>query len=164
LPPAGVSAAGATAVTSPHDMRLSRESDYALEGLRVLAGRPLGTVMLLRDIAAAALVPSGVLPRIFRRLVQHHVVVSRRGAVRGYALARPARETALGEILVALEGPSFLDQCVFSGRSCGADGLCCLHAEWVRLREELARAVQHKTLADMAPRAAGAMSAERTGR
>jgi Rrf2 family transcriptional regulator, iron-sulfur cluster assembly transcription factor len=145
-------------------MRLSRESDYALEGLRVLAGRPPGTVMLLRDIAAAALVPAGVLPRIFRRLVQHHVLVSRRGAVRGYALAKPSCETVLGEILAALEGPAFLEQCVFSGRSCRAGGACCLHDEWAPLREALASTIQHKTLADMAPRTAGEMAADRSGR
>jgi hypothetical protein len=33
-------------------MRLSQESEYGLEGVKVLAGQPDGRIMLLRNIAA----------------------------------------------------------------------------------------------------------------
>ena len=69
-------------------MKLSRESLYAIEGLFVLAAKPLGTVMLLRDIAEARRIPPTFLAKIFQKLNRADIVASSRGAVRGYALAR----------------------------------------------------------------------------
>ena len=49
-------------------MKLGKESRYAIEGLVVLARKPLGTTMQLRDIAVAAGVPSNFLAKIFQKL------------------------------------------------------------------------------------------------
>ena len=55
-------------------MKLGRESEYAIAGLLVLAKRPLGTVMLLRDVAEAAGVPQNFLAKIFQKLARSGIV------------------------------------------------------------------------------------------
>ena len=85
-------------------MILSRESEYGLEGLIVLARQPGGKVMLLQEIAEARGLPPGFLARIFQKLKHHNLVSSHRGAVRGYSLARPPSKISLREIFEAIEG------------------------------------------------------------
>ena len=90
-------------------MRIGRESAYAIAGLLVLAGKPMGTVMLLRDIARARDVPRHFLAKIFQKLARSNIVVSSRGAIRGYALARRAKQIKVKEILLATEGPDLFE-------------------------------------------------------
>ena len=132
---------------------LSRESEYGLEGLAVLARRPQGTVMLLQDIARARHLPAGFLARIFQKLRRHNLVASHRGAVRGYALTRSAREITLLGILEAIEGPHLLDRCIFRSRGCGEQGPCRLHRQWVPMAATLRRSLARTTLAEVASRA-----------
>ena len=62
----------------------SRESEYGLEGLIVLARQPRGTIMLLQEIAGARQLPANFLARIFQSF-QHNLVSSHCGAVHAEA-------------------------------------------------------------------------------
>jgi len=131
-------------------MRLSRESEYGLEGLRVLARRPKGTVMLLQEIAEAGHLPARFLAKIFQKLRQHNLVASHRGAVRGYSLARAADEITLGEIFEAIESPDFLGECVFWSGHCNGENPCVLHDRWAAIRPKLQAVLARTTLEEVA--------------
>ena len=133
-------------------IRLSRESEYALEGLSVLAGQPAGTVMVLREIAELGQLPVGLLARTFQRLGRHGLVVSHRGGVRGYALARAAREISVSEIFEAVEGPGILARCLFSTGRCPRPVPCRLHPLWAALSPTLRQVMARTTLDDVVPR------------
>lgn len=131
-------------------MRLSLESEYGLEGLRVLARQPEDTVMLLQEIAEAGHLPARFLAKIFLKLRQHNLVTSHRGAVRGYSLARPPDQITLGEVFAAIEGPDFLEQCVFWPRRCGDQHPCHLHSRWATIRPNLKVMLEGTTLGEVA--------------
>ena len=131
-------------------MKLSRESQYGLEALSVLAQQEEGKVMLLKDIAEAGNLPSGFLAKIFQKLARHELVSSYRGAVRGYALARPAREISLREIFEALEGPDLFSRCVFWPGQCGDQNPCRLHEQWGKIRPQLQGIMEKVTLEQVA--------------
>ena len=133
-------------------MILSRESEYALDGLVVLARQPHGKIMTVKEIAEARQLPSGFLARIFQKLRRHKLVSSHRGAVRGYALARPPSEITLREILEAIEGPGLFERCVFRSRQCDAHDPCKLHKGWLTMREKLQRVTDEITLEDVSSR------------
>lgn len=139
-------------------MRFSRESEYGLAGLRVLARQPAGTIMLLRDIAAAGALPERFLAKIFHKLVRHRVVRSHRGAVRGYSLARAPAAISLREVLEAIEGPGLFDRCVFWPAPCSQPELCCLHEQWAAIRPTFAQALQTTTLERLASTEPGGRS------
>jgi Rrf2 family protein len=130
-------------------MKLTRESQYGLEGLRVLARQPKGTVMLLGDIAEAGRLPSRFLSQIFQRLRRHNVVSSHRGTVRGYSLARPAHQITLREVFEAIEGSDFFERCVFWPEQCADTHPCCLHGRWAAMREKLKEMLEGTTLEDL---------------
>jgi Rrf2 family iron-sulfur cluster assembly transcriptional regulator len=131
-------------------MRLSRESEYGLEGLKVLARQPAGEVMLLQDIATAGKLPERFLAKIFQKLSRRGVALSHRGAVRGYSLARPAGAITLREILEAIEGQGLFDRCVFRPAHCSPRRPCSLHDRWVTLKPKLERMLETTTLEELA--------------
>jgi Rrf2 family protein len=143
---------------------LRRESQYALEGLLVLAKQPQGSVMRLKHVAQAANVPADFLARILQKLKRHNLVTSYRGAVRGYSLACPAHEIALLEIFEAVEGPAVFQRCIFS--SCGAiEPRCCrLQREWAPIAARLRAVMEETSLAQVASRSSAQRSGQRARR
>ena len=132
-------------------MRIGRESAYAIEGLLALAAKPIGTVMLLRDIAGSGNMPRSFLAKIFQKLSRSGIVVSSRGAVRGYALARGKTEITVKEILLAIEGPDFFNHCILWSDRCADANPCALHHRWKKVRDgSLGKLMERTTLADLA--------------
>ncbi|MDP2626532.1 MAG: Rrf2 family transcriptional regulator, partial [Candidatus Rokubacteria bacterium] len=111
-------------------MRLRRESEYGLEGLKVLARQREGGIMLVQEIASAGDLPEYFLAKIFQKLSRRGVVISHRGAVRGYSLARPADTITVREILEAIEGQGVFEQCIFWPAQCSQQHPCSLHHRW----------------------------------
>ena len=136
-------------------MKLGRQSAYAIDGLLVLAAERFGTVMLLRDIARSKNVPESFLAKIFQNLTQSGLVVSSRGAVRGYALARRPKEIKAKEIFVAVEGEDLFDRCIFWSDRCADSNPCPMHDRWKKVRERaIGDLMERTTLADLARDAA----------
>jgi len=131
---------------------LTRESQYALEALLVLARQPQGRVMLLKHLAEAANVPAGFLARTLQKLRRHNLVTSYRGAVRGYSLVGPAHEIALLDIFEAVEGPAIFRQCIFSSLCASAPHSCRLHRDWAPIAARLRAVMAETTLAQLAER------------
>lgn len=132
-------------------MRLSRETEYALQGLVFLARQGDGTVVQLADIASALKISAAFLSKIFQKLARFGLLRSHRGSLRGYSLGRAADEIGLREILDATEGPDLFDRCAFWHDTCGRDGnLCSLHELWKESRIQLQQEVETLSLADLA--------------
>lgn len=130
-------------------MKLSRESEYGLEGLLFLARQPQGTVILLADIAKAQELPQSFLAKIFQKFVQHGLVRSYRGRQRGYALAKPPAAIPLKEIMEAIEGPDLFDRCIFWSDRCADSNPCRLHDRWKQIKPQLIKAMEETTVEDL---------------
>ena len=136
-------------------MKLGRQSLYAIDGLLVLAANPVGTVMLLRDIARSRRVPESFLAKIFQKLSRGGLVVSSRGAIRGYALARKPKDIKTKEVFVAVEGADLFDRCIFWSDRCADANPCPMHNRWKKVRERaIGDLMERTTLADWARDAA----------
>jgi Rrf2 family protein len=132
-------------------MKLGRESAYAIEGLLVLAAKPFGAPILLRHIAESSRVPASFLAKIFQKLARSDIVLSSRGAIRGYTLARQAKEIKLKEIFLATEGPDLFDRCVLWSDRCADANPCPLHDRWQRTKRRIVgELMERTTLADLA--------------
>jgi Rrf2 family transcriptional regulator, iron-sulfur cluster assembly transcription factor len=130
-------------------MKLGRESEYALKGLRALAQQRIGATILLRDIAQAADVPETFLAKIFQKLAKAGVLQSSRGAVRGYALARPPAEIKLKDIFLVTEDDDILERCIFWSDNCADANPCPLHSQWKPVRRQILNIMNNNSLADV---------------
>jgi Rrf2 family protein len=84
-------------------VRVSAKVDYALRAMLELAAAE-GLVKSER-VAAAQGIPQKFLENILLDLRHAELVTSRRGVEGGYALARPASEISVADVIRAVEGP-----------------------------------------------------------
>jgi Rrf2 family protein len=83
---------------------LSKKAKYALRALTVLTRAYPGLVPAGR-LAREAAVPAKFLESILVELRKARVVTSKRGPVGGHALARPAEDVMVGDVVRILDGP-----------------------------------------------------------
>ena len=131
-------------------MHISARTDYAVRALLSLAaaGPGAGTVTG-QALAAEQQLPQKFLEAILADLRRAGLVRSRRGPVGGYALARPATEIAIGDVVRAVDGPLAVvrgerpEQAVYAG---AAEHLGTV---WVALRAAVRSVLDGVTLAEV---------------
>jgi Rrf2 family protein len=127
----------------------TRRTDYGIRALLYLAERPDGRAKA-DDIAAAMEIPRGFLPQVLQELQRARLVTSRPSRHGGYALARPAEQISILEVVEALEGSFSEQECALRGGPCRWDDVCALHWVWSSAREALASTLAQATLRDVA--------------
>jgi Rrf2 family protein len=93
-------------------MRLSATDIYAFQALAFLGTQPRDRWVGSDAISAATGVVRPYLVRILATLTAHDLVVSKKGAGGGYALAREAGDINLRDVMRAIDGPVAPLSCV----------------------------------------------------
>lgn len=135
-------------------LKMSRLTDYGTGVLAYLAGagaRPHST----NEVAEVTGLPAATVSKILKLLTRAGLVTSHRGALGGYALARPAAEITAAEVIDALEGPVALTECSIEDRSCELEASCLVGNAWQRINVAIRRALSEITLAELASMQAG---------
>jgi Rrf2 family protein len=121
-------------------MQITRQADYAVRAVLYLARLgPNGRAITAR-IAHEQHIPPTFLAKIISQLSAAGVVRAIRGANGGVALARPAEQVSLLEIVEAIDGPVILNGCLDDPTSCPLSGDCPVCNVW---REAQAKLVEH---------------------
>lgn len=132
-------------------MRIGRESAYAMGGAAGPGGETEGHGDAVARYCRLAGLPRSFLAKIFQKLARSGIVVSSRGAVRGYALARRKREINVKEIFIAIEGPEVFNHCILGSDRCAGANPCALHSRWKQARQRIVdELMERTTLADLA--------------
>jgi len=84
-------------------VRVSAKVDYALRAMLELAAA--GTLVKGEQLSTAQAIPRKFLESILVQLRNEELVASQRGVEGGYALARPAEEISVADVIRAVEGP-----------------------------------------------------------
>ena len=106
-------------------MRLTHLADYAVVLMTAAARRPAGARLSATELAADTGVPLPTAQKLMGQLAAAHLLSSVRGAGGGFALARPATEISLADIVEAVEGPIALTMCSDSNNhECVLDAHC----------------------------------------
>lgn len=129
-------------------MAFTRESEYALLGLAVLAARPPESVVSLGDVAAERDLPQAFLAKVFMKLARHGLLVAHRGRGKGYALARSPDRIFIREVLEAVEGPRLDNRCLLWEGHCHDANPCPLHFRLKKVNTAFQDVLHSVTLAD----------------
>ena len=106
-------------------MRLSHLADYAVVLMTAAARRPAGDRLSATELSADTGVPLPTTQKLMGQLAACGLLDSARGASGGFALARPAGEISLADIVEAVEGPIALTMCSDSNNhECILDAHC----------------------------------------
>jgi len=132
-------------------MRLSTKGRYAVMAMADLAKRGEGDrAVALADIAQRQDISLAYLEQLFARLRRSGLVKSVRGPGGGYRLARAADETAVGEIVTAVDEPLEAVRCSSISTGCMPGGARCLtHDLWDDLGRHIHDYLASVTLEDV---------------
>lgn len=134
-------------------MRITQEADYALRIACMLhqSGEEHESAA---DISERTSVSPRFTLKIMRKLVQGGVVRSYKGAGGGYALARPAEDVTLRDIIELIDGPLAISRCIDNSHQCSREGVdkseCILYHIFCRINDEVAGKLGRLTIADVA--------------
>jgi Rrf2 family protein len=115
-----------------------------------LAASPAGRLVKGEELARAQGIPLEFLENILRAMRVAGIVVAQRGIDGGYALARPAAEVTLADVVDAVESPlagisrTPLENLDYPGVAARLGDV------WIAMRESMRAVLEAVTLADLA--------------
>lgn len=133
-------------------MRVSAKADYALRAMLELAAAD-GLVTAER-LATAQSIPRKFLESILLQLRHAELVASQRGVEGGHALARPASEISVADVIRAVEGPIATVRGTRPEEVEYVGAAAALQPLWLELRAAMREVLEGATLADLLARSA----------
>jgi Rrf2 family iron-sulfur cluster assembly transcriptional regulator len=132
-------------------MKLSAKGRYAVMAMADLAGESGGRPIALADIAERQEISLSYLEQLFAKLRRAGLVRSVRGPGGGYLLARPAEETRVADIVLAVDEPIQTTRCT-PGQPFGCRSnrkRCLTHNLWEALGNQIYLFLASVSLADV---------------
>jgi Rrf2 family protein len=131
-------------------LRLSKKADYALLAMRHLAAnRDVGAVSA-RELAEAYHIPPELLAKVLQRLVRAKLLESHQGIRGGYAMAKPARETSVADVIQAVDGPLTVTACSEVDHSCDQYTKCNIRDPLWRIKDRIISALAATSVEELA--------------
>ena len=133
-------------------MRITTWAEYGLICALHLARRDSEGPVTGREIAERERLPTDYVEQILLRLRRAGIVKSTRGAHGGYALARPATDISVREVISASELATFDLHCVshpVDDQRCAASSSCSIRPVWILLQQKIDDVLESVHLADL---------------
>lgn len=131
-------------------MQLTRATDYAVRVMIHLAGLPPGSRVSREALARAGEIPAHFLSKILQALVRAGLIASQRGVAGGFSLTRRPDEVTMLEVVEAIQGPIWLNQCVDPAQPCARQDWCAAHVAWVEAQAAVSKILGAASLARLA--------------
>ncbi len=119
-------------------MQITRQADYAVRAVHYLAELGADQRAATSQIAQEQRIPPSFLAKIVSQLSVAGLLQTSRGARGGVSLARAPEDISLLEVVEAIDGPIYLNECVADkGSNCffGAD--CPMRPVWCEAQAKL---------------------------
>jgi FeS assembly SUF system regulator len=131
-------------------LRLAKLTDYAIVLLTYVARDRTHSVHTARDLATQSHLPLPTVSKILKSLSRGGLLVSHRGVMGGYSLARAAEAITVAEIIALMEGPVALTECSAACPGlCEIERVCPVRNNWRMISAVVLRSLEHLTVTDM---------------
>ncbi len=117
-----------------------------------MATLPPDEYVPVHDIAEKLGISFHFLAKILQALTHRGILKSFRGPHGGVALARPADEVFLHELIEAVDGQQRFEGCLMGLPGCGVEKPCPLHEQWEKTQSEISEIFTCSTLGAQARR------------
>ena len=130
-------------------LRMGKMTDYATVVLASLAQQPT-TARAAAELAERTRLSRPTVSKVLKGLQRAGMVISSRGALGGYRLARRPDQITAAQILDVFEGPIAITECSGASSQCGIERLCRVGGAWQRVNAAIRRALEDVTLHQLA--------------
>ena len=130
-------------------MRLTRAGEYAVRCVLYLASKGVDTLCNRKKIAAKMDIPDQFLGKIAQQLARAGFIEIVQGARGGLKLAVDPEKLTLLDVVEAVIGEIFLNDCVVRPESCQRSQACTVHHVWETARSQLRDTLREATFASL---------------
>ena len=130
-------------------MRLTRAGEYAVRCVLYLASKGVGIICNRKQIAAEMDIPDQFLGKIAQQLARAGFLEIVQGAKGGLKLAVAPQNLTLLDVVEAVIGEIFLNDCVIRPESCRRSQACTVHQVWETARSQLRDTLREATFASL---------------
>jgi Rrf2 family protein len=136
---------------------LSQRAKYALKAMICLAEHPGPEPLSVTEIAGSARIPRPFLEQILSDLKRRNLLISRRGKLGGFLLARQPADISFADIIRHIDGPLALAPCASRTAyrpcpECRDVETCTLRPTLIEARDATAAVLEHTSLAQIVAR------------
>ncbi len=128
----------------------SRQCEYALQAIFFLALKPRGEMTSIRELTDKLEIPYHFVAKILQDLTKKKLLISHKGPSGGFSLAKAAKDITIFQIVDAIDGDSFMKDCIFGFPDCGSDNPCAAHENWGKIRNDIQKLLVSKNIYEMA--------------
>ena len=118
-------------------MRLTRAGEYAVRCVLYLSMNDRGQVVSRKEVARAMDVPDQFLGKIAQQLSRAGIVEIVQGAKGGLRLLRTPSKINLLDVVEAVIGEIFLNDCIMNPDSCPRSEACSVNKVWEKAKTQL---------------------------
>ena len=141
-------------------MLVTTKGRYALRMMLNIASYGTNRKIALRQVAEEENISLKYLEQLAHSMVEAGLLTSARGHGGGYALARPASEISIGDVLRTAEDGITPVACAGLDHNCADEGICSTVEFWAGLNKVISEYIDKPTLADMTTLREGAPKPE----
>ena len=118
-------------------MRLTKAGEYAIRCALYLANHGMGLVSSKKEIARTMDIPDQYLGKIAQQLARAGIIEIVQGSKGGYRLLTPVEKLTMLDVVEAVIGEIYLNDCVIRPDSCERLPSCALHSIWQQASDQL---------------------------
>lgn len=126
-------------------MRITRETEYAVRCVLYLMTKGDSDVVRRDEIAREMDIPDQFLRKIAQRLSRAGFIELAQGPKGGIRLTTSPNKLTLLDVVEAITGEIFLNDCVMKPESCVRSDACSIHLVWDKARNQLRKTLQEAT-------------------
>lgn len=130
-------------------MRLTRAGEYAVRCVLYLASQGKGMVCNRKQIATEMDIPDQFLSKIAQQLARAGFIEIVQGARGGLKLTASPAHLSLLDVVEAVIGEIFLNDCVIRPESCQRSQACSVHQVWDKARNQLRDTLRQATFSSL---------------
>ena len=104
----------------------------------------------IKEISEVLDISYHFLTKTLQKLTEHGIMQSYRGPRGGVALALPADDISVKDIILAIDGPALFEECVLGLPGCHCATPCPMHEQWSTTRDAIEHEFATKTLGHLA--------------
>ena len=130
-------------------MRLTRAGEYAVRCAIFLSQRGLGRIVSRKEVARVMEIPNQFLGKIAQQLARAGIIEIVQGAKGGYRLLIPPDKLTLLDVVEAVIGEIYHNDCVLRPDSCERNQSCSVHRIWEQARDQLRSTLRQNTFASI---------------
>lgn len=130
-------------------MRLTRAGEYAIRCALFLSYRGMQVIVTRKEIALAMDIPDQFLSKIAQQLARKGIIDIIQGPKGGYRLNILPEKLTMLDVVEAVIGKIYLNDCVVRPEACDRRSVCSVHSVWEKATNQLRETLKQTNFRDI---------------